>query len=491
MSHKQPLPHGERGAAMLAALCLAMVFAIALSSYVAMCYVSLIASTRNGVSGHCMEIAEAGIEQALYTEQNSAWSSPTWTVSGAIATASLTMTASGLVSSSSSPTPLNLGNGAIGTVNITVNNYASSAPSIISQGVVTLPLGSTTVGTKPTISRTLTFNAGTSGSTAAPVFVNAVAATTGRVIFDFAGTLDSYNSNPSAGVFQTYLLAPHGYSAVVASGDVTSGSPTVCLNAAVVNGYAVGYDCNSPSTTNWLSYGTSGKLIGPNTPNATYIDSSRILTSPVAYQPVFPEITPFPSASSLPSAFTSGGNQLNRALAPMGIAGATIPTYYSAGGGANLATTLTVQGPVVIFSYSAFTIGPGGGIVLSGPTASLQIFQEYGDIDIAGNGITNTNAYPLPKKVAILSTNNASFTVRISTANDFYGIIYFPYEAVTVTSSLNIYGSIVGSSVTFNGGNPAIHYDNALRAPDTNVCNPAFANIMAPVTVGSLLASVP
>ena len=52
-----PLPRSERGAAMLAALCLAMVFAISLSSYIALCYVSLTMSTRNIMLTHCTELA--------------------------------------------------------------------------------------------------------------------------------------------------------------------------------------------------------------------------------------------------------------------------------------------------------------------------------------------------------------------------------------------------------------------------------------------------
>ena len=54
----------------LAALCLAMVFAISLSSYLALCYVSLNMSTRSVMSSHCIELAEAGIEQALYEQNN-------------------------------------------------------------------------------------------------------------------------------------------------------------------------------------------------------------------------------------------------------------------------------------------------------------------------------------------------------------------------------------------------------------------------------------
>ena len=69
---RQPMPRGERGAAMLAALCLAMVFAISLSSYIALCFTSLAMSTRNVVNDHCLELAESGVEQALYASNGNA-----------------------------------------------------------------------------------------------------------------------------------------------------------------------------------------------------------------------------------------------------------------------------------------------------------------------------------------------------------------------------------------------------------------------------------
>jgi len=132
------IPSSERGAAMLAALCLAMVFAISLSSYIALCYVSLNMSTRSIMLSHCAELAETGVEQALYSVNNNDWS--LWTTSGGVATTTMTMTPSGLALSSTSPTPLNYGNGMNGTVNITVTNYNTSTPSISSQAQFTLPV---------------------------------------------------------------------------------------------------------------------------------------------------------------------------------------------------------------------------------------------------------------------------------------------------------------------------------------------------------------
>jgi len=479
---------------MLAALCLAMVFAISLSSYIALCYVSLAMSTRNLASAHSSELAEAGIEQAIYASNNNSWTGWTKTTVGSIATetTAMTMTSSGLLASGG--TPLNYGNGINGTVNITLT-YTAGSPtaiqSITSQGVMKLPKGSIISGEQPIISRTLTYGgavAGVNPTASAPIFVNAVAGAAGKVKFSAGGTLDSYNSNPSSGTYQVYSTGVAGYSAVVASLDNTATGATVALKSAVVHGYVTGYNYPSPSSTNWLSYmNNAAKVVGYNSPTGTYIDASRVITSPVPYQPVFPEILPTPTVylGNLTSSTT------------LGTAGASAPTIYDVnsitlGSGA----VITVQGPSVIIAYGSTTISGTGAIVLTTRSASLQIFQEYGSMSIGGNGITNTNTIgttgipALPKRVSLLSTNNSSFTVAFSTTTPFYGVVYFPYMAITISSSATFYGSIVGQSVDITGS-PTIHYDNALRSPDSTVGDAAFDYVTAPITVSGIVSSVP
>jgi hypothetical protein len=548
--HTRTIPRGERGAAMLAALCLAMVFAIALSSYVALCYVSLSTSTRNVVNEHALELAEAGIEQALYYNNNdlSGWNVAT---AGGITTVStqMTMTSSGLQPTSGGPTPLNYGNGATGLVNISYS-YPAGQPtaiqSITSQGVMTLPTGTVTAGTGPTISRTLTYTGSSLSTTAAaPLFVNAVAATSGVLKFKTGGTLDSYNSNPSAtglykgsicviasvgttnwraigdpnttpaigdvftatgpgtgtgtayenynGAYVTGSSPPYindGFSAVVLSADTTSSTATVKLMDAVVHGYAVGYDYSSPSTTNWLSYGSSGQLVGPSTPGGTDIDSSRILTSPVPNQPIFP-VTPPASTPTILGAVTT-------AMTLGSSSATTIQTVYQTSSITLSGTTMiNVVSPVVIVSKGAISIsGTTAGIYLTTKSASLQIIHESGAIALGAYGITNSNTIgttgipPLPKRVAILSSSGTA-GLTLSMTTPFYGEVFFPSGTITVSSDALIYGSLVGSAVSITGAAPAIHYDNALRSPDTTVGDAAFANISAPMTVSSLLASVP
>jgi hypothetical protein len=156
-----------------------------------------------------------------------------------------------------------------------------------------------------------------------------------------------------------------------------------------------------------------------------------------------------------------------------------------------------VVSPVVIVSKGAISIsGTTAGIYLTTKSASLQIIHESGAIALGAYGITNSNTIgttgipPLPKRVAILSSSGTA-GLTLSMTTPFYGEVFFPSGTITVSSDALIYGSLVGSAVSITGAAPAIHYDNALRSPDTTVGDAAFANISAPMTVSSLLASVP
>src|SRR4051812_14511849 len=130
----QRLPSSNRGAAMLAALCFALVLAIALSSYITMCYRSLQMSTRNANNGHSVELAETGMEEALWALHNNDWTG--WTFSGKTATKTLT--------------GFTFDGNTTGAVSLTIANYDGTT------GTRTLTVtGTTTLSDGTTQSRTL------------------------------------------------------------------------------------------------------------------------------------------------------------------------------------------------------------------------------------------------------------------------------------------------------------------------------------------------
>jgi hypothetical protein len=421
---------------MLAALCLAMVFALCLSSYISLCYTSLKMSTRNMMSSHSVELAEAGLEQALYAENNDDWAA--WTVGGGNATMTLT--------------GFTFENGATGQVFLTVQNYATSSPTFISEAEVTLSDGTV-------LKRQLE----TTGSLA-PSFVNAVGATTGRVRFHAGGTLDSYDSS-----LGTYASQTPGYSAVVLS-QSTSSFPGVRLNTANVDGYVVGVSSNP------VSYSTGATILGPNTPNTEEIDPSRILTESQPNQPQYTENVP---NTATPIAINLSGTQ----SMTLGSNAANAPMAYYVYQDLVLAgnSVLNIQGPVIIVAYANVSITDQAQIVIAttdkttggGPNVSLELHVSYGNMSIGGGGIVNNTLSP--ERLLVMSTWNQLGTLSMSTTTPFYGVMDFPSNSLSIMGSPTIYGALVASSITF-WGSPSIHYDVHLQSGSPLVNgSPGFA----------------
>jgi hypothetical protein len=449
----QSIPENERGAAMLAALCLAMVFAICLSSYIALCYTSLRSSTRNLMGSHCIELAETGLEQALYSQNNWAWSAP-WNVNSAAATASMTLPA------------FQFENGASGQVVVSVQENVPQAnwAQITSTATMTLPDGTT-------LSRSLQ-------CTCQPLstFLNAAAAMTGKVTFSQGGNLDSYFS--SQGPYQS----PGGYSAVVLSGATPPLYPTVLLNTAVVEGFAEGTGPNS------VSYTSTAKVVGPSTPPNTNVDPSRILTSSLPNQPLVPEN--LPATVPVPPVNPIVTSQ------SLGTPGATVPTVvYASDVSLSGSSQLQINGPVILVVQGSLVVSGSASIVIAstqspmmgggGPNVSLEVHVEHGNMDINGGGIVNSTMDP--ERLTIIGTlpNTGTRFVTLATTTPFYGVIYFPFAALNVYNNATIYGSLVADSITFNGS-PTIHYDMALRSPTGLVGDTAFNSIATPQPAGSI-----
>ncbi len=432
---------GERGAAMLAALCFALVLAIVLSSYISMCYQSLKMSSRNANSGHSVELAETGMEEALWALHNNDWTG--WSISNRTAT----KTISGFTfdSNTTGNATLSIANydGVVATRSITVTGTTSFTKAD---------------GSTETQSRTLT-----STATQAPLFTNAIAAVgnttstyNGVVSFGAAGTIDSYDSS-----IDINASSP-GFSAVVASTSNVTSSNTVQMNNVNIKGYVATLSAGP-------SYSTSATLYGPSSPLMPKIDTSRVTTSP--YQALFGVVTP------------SAPTPLNNGSQTIGTAGASTPTYYYYAGNYKLTTgqTLTVNGPVVIvISGYLWVDGAGsnnsGGLIHVTSTGSLTIFLA-GDMRIDGGGITNDTK--LPKNVAILGQTNNTNDMEFWTTVPFYGVMYLPQARLVFTNNPTYYGALVAQAVTFGAtSSPTFHYD-------TNLRNVAFSGIDTPFAVAN------
>jgi hypothetical protein len=354
-----------------------------------------------------VQLAEIGMEDALWALNKNDWS--TWTISGTTATKTISgFTFDGNVT---------------GQITLSIASYNGTA------GTRTVTVSGTTQGASGvSITRTVS-----STSTAAPLLVNAVAATGGIIRFASAGTVNSYDSNTG-----TYSDAAAGYSAILASNCTNSSAATVQLGNTQVKGYVATLSIGP-------SYGTSARLCGPTTPPMTKIDPDRQSTSP--YQPIFDESTP-----------TGTGTTLANASAMVGTSGATTSSlYYSSGLTLNGNQAITVDGPVVIVVTGNLSIANNARIrIATGGSLELHV---TGTISIGGNGIQNDTE--LAKNMVLLSSSTTD-TATMATTTPFYGVIYTPNATFTISESQSIHGAMVTKAATFSGS-PSIHYDVSLR----------------------------
>ena len=414
---------------MLAALCFSTVMAIALASYLTLCYRTLELSTRSLQGTQSIELAETGMEEALWALNKNDWTS--WTIVGTTAT----RTISGFT----------FDNNVTGRVELTVTSYNGTA------GTRTVTVrGVTTDSDNQTMTRTLT-----STSAQAPLFVNALAGTSSTVTFASGGTVDSYDST-----LGTYASQTPGFSAVIASDAAATTAATVGLVNAQVKGYVASQFSSGPS------YSSSARLLGPTTPGTTKIDTSRISTSP--YQPVF-------TIKTITGTGTTLGTPAGGSTTTLGSPSDTSPRiYYSTGLNLTSTTKIVIDGPVRLVVSGSFYVGLNGGTPSIEVTTNgtLEVFAA-GDIAIYGNGMNNLTRDP--SRMVIYGTNTLTVP-DMSTTVPYYGAIYTPNGNFTVAGNAVIYGSVVAKKLSFTGSAPVIHYDVNLR-------NKVFTGVDTPYAI--------
>jgi hypothetical protein len=439
---------------MLAALCLAMVFAICLSSYIDLCYNSLKMSTRNLMSSHSIELAEAGLDQTLYSQNYNDWSA--WVVTGSTAT----LTIPGFT----------FENGATGTIAMTVTNYGTNSPIYYSESFITLADGTIIKRALQASGKIATTFVNAAG-TVNPASVIPATNATGIISFNGAGTVDSYDSSlgPYGGSGN-----PGGFSGVVLSQYSTpyGSNDGVKLNNAIVDGYVVGVG-SSP-----VQYSSNAEIQGPSTPSTTMIDTSRILTETLPSQPQYQEHLP---ASGTPISVNLSTIQTMTLGSPT----ATVPTVYTVLGDVSLrdSAVLNITGPVILVVYGNLSINDSAQISIAntnittgggGPYVSLEVHLPNGSMNIDGGGIVNQSNSP--ERLVLMSTVNQGGTLEMGTLTPFYGVMDFPNNSLTIGGSQQIYGSLVAGALTFLQS-PSLHYDMHLQSPMPLVA----PNFMGPV----------
>ena len=438
-----------RGSISLIALCLISALGVAVSSYLALLTQTQRFGVRQFQNDRAHELAQTGLEEALWALNQNNWaasgpaSSAAWTTSGSDRSVTLNYGS--------------LGQGATGQVALVVRNYASAGPawpSIEVDAVVTLADGR--VARRKLQATTAP----------APLFGNAIASINKGVSFTAGGEVDSWNSdpdnNPATPALPYSFTAGNSanYAAVVAGRD--NGGFGVSLTQATVKGYVATF--GQP-----VSYSTSasppGRVLGPATPAILNIDPARLSRS--AFVPgasVFTVITP-PTGGANYGGLLSGVLGLVNAVtsALLGIDLFKVNGDMTILGIPLLSPNLVVNRPLSIIISGDLTIAGGGKIIITS-SGSLQLFVS-GDVTIGGQGIDNQTSDPT-KCVIFATDGSTSDSLQYATSADFHGLIYCENKPIDIRQNATFYGALLSAQqVSFSAGAtaPVFHYDTALR----------------------------
>jgi hypothetical protein len=445
-------PRARRGSVLIVSLIFAAIIAISLTSYIKMSSTALKLSYRSFDSIAAMNLADTGLEQAVWSfnqataGSGSAWTG--WTISGNNAR----RTFSGF----------SLPHGATAVIKVYVQDYNSGGtpqPLIVARSIVTPASGpSQEKWVEVALKRRSLF-------------------ATGLVAKDsisFTGNtgVDSWNSDPD----NNSATAAIAYSSGVAHDRGSVGSVSVTSDITVQNADIYGYaSVGGPSTTA-ITVGAQGR-VGPYGTAAGYKDPSRIASD-------------FTASLDDVTAPTTAGYTLAAITSPItlprgGDSAAADGKYYydvpSVTLNGNATNKITVSGNVVLRVTN--TVGTvmdfsGNASITIDSGANLAVYTA-GNVDLGGNGVINggttagTINQPVnfqlwgTKATAALGTPQ---TINIHGNGAFSGILYAPFAALSLSgggSSGGIWGSAVAKTITIVG-NENFHYDESLASYGSN-----------------------
>ncbi|MSU50999.1 MAG: hypothetical protein EXS37_18225 [Opitutus sp.] len=389
---------------------------VGLVSYLQLSKTALKLSHRTLFVNDAGNLAEAGLEQALYcfNQMNAgvgaatAWAE--WTLSGATARSTLTQ--------------FNRDQNAIGTVKVFVNSYNSGAadPFVLSQATIT-PFD----GGAPIV-KVLRI-----GMKQAGVFINGVVGLAGLSLKG-QPVIDSFNSNPTnspTGPWVNYSAAISGgnTSVIVKSGTIDLGNGLIKGNVNLGAGVA---PPPAAQVTGTIQPYYSGQFAMPAYPTAASVSKSYTLGSTIPAQ--LPVSGHTPAADGRYYYFVNNATITNTTIA----AGANViivGTTTSLSSGLNISANATCA----IFIDGVINASSQGSLNNSNWAGALQIFTTTAtDCTISGNGELRASVY----------APNASL------------------KASGGGSSGSVVGSYVAKTIVATG-QMSFHYDEALRYLNT------------------------
>ena len=442
----------RRGGVLLTSLILMIVLGLILASHLALSRNALKLSNRAFYLNAALDIAETGLEQAIWSLNNanlgnaSAWSG--WTVASGNASRKFTN--------------FGLGRGASGEVNVYVTGYQGAAPVILAKGLVRV---SSEVAPVEKWLRVTVANGGTATvpDTTKSLFAYGLLAR--ESIYANGGAwMDSWKSDPDNNPATPSVRWSSGVALSNARVAVQSSTPgALWIDGADIFGTAsVG-----SSTSTGLKMKDWDGQIGPR--GSTFTGKYRVVPGSLAvdFKATYEKVEAPTNISSVQAAY----------VLPRNVSG---PPYYvsaesigTTGGTTVLqmgkmtvegAATLTIKGDVTLYmpTYGVETLKvAGSGKILLEKGATLKIVTP-GNIKVEGAGIANSGA---PANVQIWSTTNGLLngqTISLAGSAALNAILYAPDAALTLPGHTDFSGAAVVRTASLTGSG-AFHYDESLE----------------------------
>ena len=442
--------HSQRGSALLVALIFSIALAASVGSYLSLTLTSLKASNRSYHATAAMNVAETGLEEAMWSINEMVNGNlnafANWSIDGSKARRTLT--------------GFNFGQNRDSSLRMLINNYtgATGTPVVVARSNLTLGDGSRV---EKWIEVTLNKRS---------MFASGLVAKENILFKGNNPTVDSWNSDPDnnpATPALSYSSARRNDEGSV--GSISVAVDVVSIQQADIWGY-VSTGRYDPTAT----VGRNGSILGSDSPAGIKVDANRVSTDfKASFDPV-----ETPSTN-----INLAGIGTTTDLPNAGDASADGKCYYSASGiGLNNAQLNITSGHVII------VIAPGGGIDIGGNSgainvangATLEIYVA-GNVRIAGQGVTNgTPVVPgsalgiseiqQPIRFRLWGTapdsdNNSSTThqsIDVKGNGVFSGVVYAPNAQVFINGNGHVCGSVVANKITLVG-NATFHYDESLK----------------------------
>lgn len=434
----------QRGSLLIVAMIMSAIIAVSIASYINVGRSSLTMANRSLYNNGSMNLAENGLEEAMYS------------INRLVADSSYSFTADGWTAVGTSDmrrkwTGTTFDQNATGEVRVYVYNYAGT-PRVIARSIVRLGGAATN-----TIEKWIEVRLAKTSK-----FANGLVA---KDSISFSGTnasVDSWNSDPD----NSSATAPVQYSTAVDNDRGSVGSISVSVSAVLVNNADI-----------WGFAATGGALpsVGPNgrvgpfgQANGT-MDMSRVSTD---FSASFDAVT-VPSTSG----YNLGGITTATSLPRIGDLPAADGKFYYDATQINFNNqTFEVRrrpadtsSPQVVVRLSntttSISIGGGSGALNVESNAKLEIYAP-GDISISGQGIMNggttagTSNQPINLQIWGTKTSGVQ-DIRIAGNGALSAVLYAPQGSVKINGNGDVMGSVVANDITVVG-NAAFHYDESL-----------------------------